>query len=68
MSYDFNMVWNDKTRSNKLSHVSLQTYKNAVILTKSCNFLSFGSYLLILYGKPKDRSDVTSHPFAIASK
>ena len=31
MSYDFTMVWNDKTRINKLSHVSLYTYKNAVL-------------------------------------
>ena len=55
-SYDLFMVRNNETLMNKSSHVSLRTYKNAVII--SCNFLSNGSYLLNLYGKPKYSSDM----------
>ena len=56
ISYDLLMVRNNNTWINKSSHVSLHTFRNAVITT--CSFLSNGSYLLNLYGKPKGNNDI----------
>ena len=56
ISYDLFLVRKNNSWINKSAHASVYTFRNAVII--NCNFFSNGFYLLNLYGKLKDTSDM----------